>query len=446
MPIAAPTSAAASDTEPPDRGPVASPDSTTTQHLSDHRLLGTRSRRALFVEGIFASGADAAMPFLPVYLVVLGASSAQVGLLSAATALAGLVALFPAAWVARRTPSRVRVLMAGGWSMRVTVLLIALAPMLLGVHAAVVALIALGGLRVLVASLAHPTWMSLFADTVPSRLAGAFNARRSLVGSVTAMTTVPLAGWGIGLVGGVEGYQVAFAVCATLGLLGTFYYLRVSEPARAPSHSPGHAYGKVLRDARYRRFLLAQMCLHGFATLSGPFVVVYMVRNLGASPGEVGLMATGDAIAAVAGQVLMGVLVSRAPSRRLFIGAIAGIAAAPVMWLMIASPWQAVLPVFLGGMSWAVCHLVVFNLLLEHAPSEDIPEYVAAQQLAMVSAGFAGPLIGTILVAQVGIPVVFAISAVGRLLAVPLFAAPVPTWVRLGAWARGRLDPEAASG
>ncbi len=404
----------------------------------------------LFAEGLLSSGADAALPFLPVYLVVLGATSAQVGLLSAATALAGLVALFPAAWVARRAPSRVRVLLAGGWSMRLAVLLIALAPFVLGTQAAIFALIGLGGLRVLASSLAHPSWMSLFADVVPSRLAGTFNARRSLVASIIAMSTVPIAGWAIGRIGGIEGYQVAFAVCAVLGALGTLAYTRVAEPSRASTHSRRHAYGKVLRDLRYRRFLFAQMCLHGFATLSGPFVVVHMVRGLGASAGEVGLMATGDAVAAVAGQMLMGLLVARVSSRRLFIGAIAGIAAAPVVWLLIASPWQAVFPVFLGGMSWAVCHLVVFNLLLEHAPSEDIPEYVAAQQLAMLSAGFAGPLLGSVLVAQLGIPVVFALSAVGRLLAIPLFAAPAPSlsrgWARMGHWARSRLWPEPVSG
>ncbi len=391
----------------------------------------------MFAEGLLSAGSDAALPFLPVYLVVLGASTAQIGLLSAATALAGLVALFPAAWIARRSSSRVRVLLAGGWSMRLVVLLIALAPFVFPTSGAIMALIALGGFRVLASSLAHPSYMALFAEVIPQRLSGAFNARRSLVASVIAMSTVPVAGWAIGRVGGVEGYQVAFGVCAVMGALGTFAYTRVAEPKRAETYSRRHAYGKVLRDQRYRRFLLAQTVLHGFATLSGPFVVVHMVRGLGASPGEVGLIATGDAVAAVLGQVLMGFLVTRVASRRLFVLAIAGIAFAPVVWLLIASPWQAAFPVFLGGMSWAVCHLVVFNLLLEHAPREDMPEYVAAQQLAMLSAGFVGPLLGSLLVAQVGIPVLFVLSAIGRLLAIPLFVAPVPAWARRGVpWRR----------
>lgn len=440
-------SGTAAEAEPPDltrtsesprqASPPTPVDAPASDAVDDRRILGTGSRRAMFFESLSGSWADSALPFLPVYLVVLGASTAQVGLLAAGTALAGLVALLPAAWLARRTGSRVRLLMAGNWAMRGAILLFAVTPFLLGPEAAIVALIVLGGLRALIASLNHPSWMSLYADVIPSRLAGKFNARRSLLASIVAMSMVPALGWAIGRVGGVQGYQVAFAVTAAIGILGTLLYTRVAEPPRAAAHSRRHAYGKVLRDVKYRRFLLAQMMLHGFATLAGPFVVVHMVRNLGASTGEVGLVATGDAVAAVLGQLLMGFLVARYSSRGLFLAAIIGIALSPVAWLSINSPWQAALPVFLGGMSWAVCHLAVFNLLLEHAPSEDIPEYVAAQQIAMLSAGFVGPLLGSALVAAWGIPAVFALSAVGRLLAIPLFVAPVPRWV-FRAWRRSR--------
>src|SRR3546814_21027771 len=76
-----------------------------------------------------------------------------------------------------------------------------------------------------------------------------------------------------------------------------------------------------------------------------------MVRTLGASPAEVGLMATGESIAAVAGQLAMTVLILRLTSRQLFVVAIVGIAAAPVAWVLIAEPWQALFPVLLGGRS-----------------------------------------------------------------------------------------------
>lgn len=403
----------------------------TNTDRADERVLGSRSRRALFSEGILASASDAAIPFLPVYLVALGASATQVGLLAAATAFAGLIALFPAAWIARRARSRKRVVLFGGWGLaRFALIPIALVPFLGHAELAIAALIALGGLRVLAGSLAHPSWMALFADVIPQRMTGVFNARRSLASSVTGMAMVPAAGWVIGQFAGLEGFQWIFLGGAVLGVLGALSVSRVQEPACPKPRPKQTAYRKALKDGRFRRFLLAMVVLHGFSTISGPFVIVHMVRTLGASTAEVGLIATGESIAAVVGQVAMSMLILRLTSRHLFIVAIIGISTAPVAWVLITEPWQAVLPVMLGGTAWAICHLAVFNLLMEYAPREDLPEYVAAQQLAMLSVGFVGPLIGTALVASWGIVPLFLFAAAGRLLAIPIFIAPMPQGMR----------------
>ena len=398
---------------------------------SEDRVLGSRSRQALFAEGMLASASDAALPFLPVYLVALGASTAQVGLLSAATALAGLVALFPAAWIARRTRSRKLVVLLGGWGFaRLALIPIAALPFLGHTNLAVGALIVLGGLRVLAGSLSHPSWMALFADVVPERLTGVFNARRSLAASLTGMALVPLAGWSIARFAGLEGYQWVFLAGAALGTLGAWTVSRVQEPACVEPRPRKTAYRKALGDARFRRYLLAMVVLHGFSTISGPFVIVHMVRTLGASPTEVGMMATGESIAAVAGQLAMSALLLRFSSRQLFVLAITGIATAPVAWVLITEPWQAALPVLIGGTAWAICHLAVFNLLIEYAPRDDLPEYVAAQQLAMLGVGFVGPLVGSVLVASWGIVPLFLFAAGGRLLAIPILVAPVPGGLR----------------
>ncbi|MGE3961640.1 MAG: MFS transporter [Dehalococcoidia bacterium] len=416
-----------------------------TRRGDDERVLGSPSRRALFAEGVLAAASDAALPFLPIYLVALGASTSQVGLLAAATALAGLLALLPAAWLARRARSRKAVVLLGSWGFaRLALLPIAALPFIGRADVAVGALIALGGVRVLATSLSHPSWMALFADVVPTRLTGVFNARRSLAASVTGMALVPLAGWTIAGFAGLEGYQWIFLAGAALGVLGILAVSRVQEPACPTPRPRQTAYRKAFRDGRFRRYLLAMLVLHGFSTISGPFVIVHMVRTLGASPAEVGMLATSESIAAVAGQLAMSVLVVRFSSRQLFVLAIAGIAAAPVAWVLIAEPWQALLPVLIGGAAWAICHLAVFNLLLEYAPREDLPEYVAAQQLAMLGVGFVGPLVGAWLVASWGIVPLFLVAAAGRLLAIPIFLAPIPAGLRhaLALWrlrARYRL-------
>ncbi len=412
-------------TAPPDEGRRAVPSSRNGDN--EPRVLGTRSRRALFAEGLLSSGSDVAVPFLPVYLVVLGATSAQVGLLAAAAGLAGFVALLPGAWIARRAPSRKWVVVLGGsGGGRLVLLALAAVPAVLAGHAAVAVVILLGGLRVLIQTLSHPAWMAVFADVVPRRLTGVYQARKSLGASLVAMALAPAAGWTIGRVGGVEGFQLVFIACALMGLAGAYGFSRIIESPRPAEAAQPPAYGKVLRDPVYRRYLLSMLALHGSATMAGPFVVVYMVEHVGASTAQIGLMSTGDALAAVTGLTLVSMLVARLSSRRLLVGALLVNAAVPVLWIGVAAPWQAAFPVLLSGLAWSVIHVAAFNLLLEQAPEERIPEYVAAQQFAVMGAGVVGPLLGSMIVAGWGMTVLFAISAAGRLLALGLFSVSVP--------------------
>src|SRR5690606_11742165 len=129
-----------------------------------------------------------AVQFLPLYLVMLAASAAQVGLLSSATGLAGLLALVPGAWLARRPGWRKAiVLLGGGGVARGALLLMAAVPFALSGNAAIVALIALGGLRSLAGSMSQPAWTSLFADIVPEHARRAYTSLRQFSTAIVAM-------------------------------------------------------------------------------------------------------------------------------------------------------------------------------------------------------------------------------------------------------------------
>lgn len=176
--------------------------------------------------------------------------------------------------------------------------------------------------------------------------------------------------------------------------------------------------------------------LHTSATIAGPFIVIYMVHTLGASPAHIGLTSTGDALAALGGQALMATLLSRFNSKSLFGVSLAMNALVPLVWIGVDAPWQAAFPVILSGTAWGICHLAVFNLLLKYAPTEDIPDYVVVQQFAVLGAAFVGLLLGTLIIGQWGIVVLFLISAAGRVAAIPVLLAPVPRLTALRHHAR----------
>jgi len=392
------------------------------------------ARRALLAEGVLSSGADASLQFLPMCLVALGATSVQVGALATATGLAGTIALGPAAWLARRAGARRGVVLAATGAGRLLLLAMAGAA-IAGQAGAVGLVIALGGLRALAAALAQPSWMAMFAAVVPVEGRAQYVSRRALATGLTAMAVVPLAGWLVGR-GSAASYGWLFTVAALVGAAGCVAFARMRVP-EAPAPPPVTYRTSVWRDGALRRFLVALGCLHAMAAVAGPFFVIHAVRALHASPMQVGMLVTVDAAAGVAGQALAVWLVARVPSRRLFAASGVGIALVPVLWLTIDAPWQAMLPTAVSGAAWAICHVAVFNLLLEYAPSDRVSAYAAVQQATVMVATFVGPLAGSVLVSYLPLTALFGISALGRLMAVPLFLVPLPALGALASRAMG---------
>ena len=73
-----------------------------------------------------------------------------------------------------------------------------------------------------------------------------------------------------------------------------------------------------------------------------------------------------------------------------------------------------------------MCNLTAFDLLLQAAPRAELGRYAAAQQAMVLLAGFLGPVLGTALMNVWGMPALFLVSAIGRVLAAVTFMVPVP--------------------
>jgi len=401
------------------------------------RLPGSvdHSQHALFADGLLASASDAVLPFLPLYLVFLGATATEVGLLSILGGLAGLLALVPGAWLAQRSRSlKAVVLLGGGGVARLGLLALAVIPFALDGRRAVAAVLVVAGVRALANMIGHPSWIAVFAAVVPAEARAKYAARRSLGISLIAMAAVPLMGLIVSRIGGVSGYQVALIVAGTVGFISTGCYSLIREPADRPPPRPA-GYRRMLVDGAFSRFLLTTGVLHTASMVAGPFLILHLSRDLGASAAQVGTLTTMEAIAAVCGQAVVGTLITRFGSRRVFIASMALMPAIPLLWLGIATPWQAALPYLLTGLAWSMCNLAAFDLLMQSAPQSELGRYAAAQQAMVLLAGFLGPVLGTVVVTAWGIQALFVVSAVGRGLALAAYAAPrmaVRSWPLIG--------------
>lgn len=394
-------------------------------------MLGTRSQRAFFIDGLLAAASDiAVVRFMAVYAIALGATNAEVGLIAVANGLAGLIALAPGAWLAERTSSRKRlVLLTWGGAGRLTILLMVAAPLVLADRGAVYALIVLSGLRWFMAQFSHAAWTALLAEVVPADLRRFYIAQRMLAMSLVTMAGAPLAGLLIRAIGGIEGFQWTFLLAAALGFLASWSYSRIEESEASEGGRPAGSTRAMLADVAFVRFAMTTALLHISTMIAGPFFVPYLVRELGATPEQIGLLSTVEAGAMVASQLAVGLLVVRLGPLSILRMTMFALAAIPLMWLLAANPWETIPAHLLAGAAWAAYNVVSLSLLVELAPAWNLPRYSAMHQAMVIAASAIGPLIGVLVVTNHGLVVTIVISAAGRLLASLLLLrmTPAPT-------------------
>ena len=284
-------------------------------------------------------------------------------------------------------------LLTGGGSARVLLLLMAVVPWVADGRQAVTILIVLASLRWFFGMLGHPAWVSLTATLVPLDLRRFYISRRMLGIAIVGALAAPGFGRLIGAIGGIEGYQAGLALAVAFGVASTYLFARIEEPEAVPRSErlPGSTRD-MLKDANFVRFVSGILALNIMTHIAVPFFAPYMVRTLEASPTEIGLLATVSAIGGVGGQLIAGPLAERFGSERLLRWSLFVIPTLPMMWVLASDPWHAALPNAIGGIVWAAFHLAEFNLLLEYAPARNMPRYAAAHQATLLLATLLGPV------------------------------------------------------
>lgn len=367
-----------------------------------------RGLRAFQGDGVCSQVRDSLLsgPLLVGYALLLGASNAGVGILSAVGPATQVLQL-PTVALIERWRARKAICWWAACSARMAWLGVLVLPWALPAGARSPALFGLLLLASALGTVSGAAWNSWIRDFLPEDVRNRAFARRMAIASAIGAALALLAGLavdqlGVRLDSRAGGYVVVLGVGAAAALLGLVFLARIPEPVMPPAtHRP---WADIVRaPLRHREFraLMTFLSTWTFAThLSTPFFTVYLLRRLELPMWAVIAFAVLSQLTAAIVFRAWGRVADRfstlAVLRVSCAGFLLSIAGWPVVGL-VREPWLAAAGValihVLAGLSSAGVNLASGTVAMELAPRGAAAGYLATNSLVSGAASALAPVL-----------------------------------------------------
>lgn len=397
---------------------------------SGHRVR-SRNYRLVAIDSVCVGVVSAAGTFLPVFLVRLGASGSEVGLLSSIPALVAVILAIPAGrWLQGRRNivsiyGRVR---ATGW----------LGFAAMGVVGAV--LPAPFAIQVMLliwagASIASTVGVVAFPIVMDGAAGpnGRFDllGRRWMIAGLVMAVTVAIAGQVLRLLpfpGNFTLILSAFSVAGIGSALVSRQLVIPDQPpvARPPLTRPIEQVRGLLELVRaqpsFARFELRSVVYTASLGLAMPLLPLFYVREVGAPDEWIGIIGSAQSAGAVTGYLIAWHFSRRRGGMAILLPAMLAAAAVPAV--MSGATWLPIVAAlaFTAGASAAGTQLALFDQLVGRMPREHGVTFSSVDQAIQNIALIVAPSVGGLLAVAMGIrPSLLVVTIVG-MSAAALFA------------------------
>ncbi len=415
------------------------------------KLAIRQSLRASTLDGMFSSAFENIVRGVLIshFLLGLGAGAFEIGLLSSIPMMAHLLQPLGAYFSERSTSRHLYCLLIYGTS-RLLWLLPAAGIFLFShgtIDAHTLSLLTLAVLMLsnILDAVGCASWMSWMAVLVPARIRGRYFSLRRSLASLTALLTIPAGGWLVSswLGGEIEGYAIALIIAIIMGLISLGFQFWMSDVnPQAPSEpkaklKPGISANalpaletapadlSLLKNTNFLILLLFFGAWTFSVNLSAPFFNLYLLDTLHLPIQWVTLYNSFMYGAFFLTIMLWGRLADAIGNRPVLIVNCVLVASIALMWSYVSgsavSLWL-LLPLLhlLQGTAFAALDLCLANIQLELAPLTRQSAYFAIAAAVMGVTGALGTTAGSYLaeLSTVGLPALFALTAVVRLVSI----------------------------
>ncbi|QRN83312.1 MFS transporter [Chloroflexota bacterium] len=389
-----------------------------------------RNLTLFFFDGLFSAASDKIiLTYLTIYLLDLGASSQQIGLLSSLSNLAAALLLLPAAMLVERTGERKKTTLWASGGSRLMLLLIALLPMIFVPTAGLIwVILGMALLRETLNNFAYPGWVALTGDIIPLEGRGRYFGTRNFIMGVSGIVAALVVGNLITAIGSPLGYELAFLAAVVLGMASMYFFSRLRDhnqengTLRTEHSSLSQIFQSVKGQKAFLLFCAFTAFWNFSLNIAGPFFNVYMVDTLKMSAATIGVITVTNTVANLLVQRKIGALSDKWGNRTLAIITLFLIPFIPLVWgLWAKTAWQLILIEIFSGALWGAFNLVSFNILLTQTPPEKRARFSALYQIVVTLSLAGGAALGSLLFSTIAFKGVAVLSAIGRWLAGLLF-------------------------
>jgi MFS family permease len=355
---------------------------------------------------------NAAGIFFPVFLVRIGGSNVEIGLLTAIPAFTGFLLAIPiGSWLQQRrniVPWYSASRGIGQLVYAATAVAVAVVPK----EYLIPVVLALWG------AVTVPTTIGAVAFNVVMDGAAGPRGRYDLLGrrwsimGLTTAITVAIAGQILDRIGFATNYQIVFLVFSAAGILASWYSYKIKVPDQPRRERREQAsridrlrgyIANLRREPPFLWFVGRQFVVTFGIRLAAPLIPLWYIRQANAPDAWIGIIGTAQSLALLVGYYSWRRIARRYSTRRLLAVVMLGVASYPALLVLSTNLVAITLVTAYGALLGAGFDLVTFDELMKTIPAKLAVTFSAFQTSVANLAAIIGPLAGGSLADQVGI-------------------------------------------
>ena len=382
-----------------------------------------RNFRNVQIDAIGVGLANAASPFLPVFLTYLNASSFQVGLLSSMPAFTGLLLAIPLGRFLQKQTNIVKWFSIARLLVIASYALTSIFSFFLPEKVLVNSILLIWAVATIpqsLVSIAFSVVMNAVAG--PDRRFELMSRRWSTMGLTTTLVVLAI-GQLLDRIAFPLNYQLMFIGLSFGGLISYYYSSHIVLPSAAPppmenSRDLRALYREyrdlVLREKPFVMFMVKRLLVMSGIQFSAPLIPLYLVRVAHVSDGWISIITMIQTAILVLGYFFWTKLSRKHGSRAVLLWTTFGISFYPLLISTTVVPWQIALFAGIAGVFQAGLDLIFFDELMKTVPIEYSAIFVSFAQMMQFLAAIFSPMIGTLVADVFSIPTGLIIASLIR--------------------------------